>query len=36
MRPDWLFNAGLGFCVVAVITFGGYVLLGIIRDAGTV
>ncbi len=32
----WLLNAALGFFVVAIAIFGGYVILGIIGDAGTV
>lgn len=32
----WLLNAALGFFVVAMVIFGGYVILGIIGDAGTV
>jgi len=33
---NWLLNVALGFFVVAIVTFGGYVILGIIGDAGTV
>ncbi len=33
---NWLLNAALGFFVVAIVIFGGYVILGIIGDAGTV
>ncbi len=32
----WLLNAALGFFLIAIVIFGGYVILGIIGDAGTV
>lgn len=33
---DWLLDAATAFFAVAVVIFGGYVVLGVIGDAGTV
>jgi len=33
---DWSLNAAITFFIIAVVVFGGYVILGIIGDAGTV
>jgi hypothetical protein len=33
---DWLLDAAEGLFIIAIIIFGGYVILGIIGDAGTV
>jgi hypothetical protein len=32
---DWLLNAAEALFVVAILMFGGYVVLGVIGDAGT-
>ena len=33
---DWLLNAAEALFIVAIIIFGGYIVLGVIGDAGTV
>jgi hypothetical protein len=33
---NWLLDAAEGLFIVAILVFGGYVVLGIIGDAGTV
>jgi hypothetical protein len=33
---NWLLDAAEGLFIVAILIFGGYVVLGIIGDAGTV
>ena len=33
---DWLLNAAEALFIIAIVMFGGYIILGVIGDAGTV